>query len=494
MSNNNKNKISQQSRIPGDNGEEQPLLHLPLPPAQELTVFQLDEQKREKNRQYKAKSRNKLGWQEIESRANGGILFEEKPIEFIINDPKEGKVKGKLIWKKGLQTTQVTDLKKYGPLKKDMKNCVIVKPDGDNINRVAIPQGHIKQTKMVIFKLPNQNVGCLVEQYVGGKVADNGIVYSLIKWGDFEYHWVALDNIYEVENRRHAKRTTHYLGHEDNKKSKVPGNQGPPDMDNDSKNVLGQLYEEAKNEIVHNFDCDGRIDMLGIRLSNKTCHGPNAQKKKRDINLLLQSTLLHDTLMGNIHGRLPAVSLLAGYADPSKPLEPNLYLDELVALAPTKDNRITELGNRVTFDTVIEGNSKQQMKEEKKEEKKKTPECSQDGCTTQAHSNTNFVFCQRHDPEKMMCSDCEKYQARRRGGVCNKCFDKKPIDDTELFCQGCADGGKKIKPRKVGGFCKSCIQEKKRRMCQKCNIRPQWKEKLCYKCFNQSKNMGEKME
>ena len=45
MSNNNKNKISQQSRIPGDNGEEQPLLHLPLPPAQELTVFQLDERR-----------------------------------------------------------------------------------------------------------------------------------------------------------------------------------------------------------------------------------------------------------------------------------------------------------------------------------------------------------------------------------------------------------------------------------------------------------------
>ena len=79
MSNNNKNKISQQSRIPGDNGEEQPLPHLPLPPAQELTVFQVDEQKREKNRQYKAKSRNKIGWQKIESRANGGILFEEKP-------------------------------------------------------------------------------------------------------------------------------------------------------------------------------------------------------------------------------------------------------------------------------------------------------------------------------------------------------------------------------------------------------------------------------
>jgi hypothetical protein len=264
-------------------------------------------------------------------------------------------------------------------------------------------------------------------------------------------------------------------------------------MDNDSTNVLDKLYEEAKNEIVHNLDCDGRIDMTGIRLSNKTSHGPNAtsngpyaQKKKRDINLLLQSTLLQDTLMGRISGRLPAVSLLAGAADPSKPLEPGLYLPSLVALAPTRDNRITELGNRVTFDTVIEGNSNQPMKEEKKEEKKKTPECSTEGCTTNAHSDSSFVYCQRHNPEKKMCIDCDKYFARRKGGVCNQCFKQKPIDDTELFCQGCAELGKKIKPRKVGGFCKSCIQEKRGRMCQKCNISPQWKERLCYKCFHQT--------
>ena len=458
--------------------------------AQELTACQ---QKREKNRQYQAKSRIKKGWQTIESRANAGILFEAKSIEYIINEPKEGKVKDRLIWKKGIQTTQVADLKKYGPLRNDMKNCVIVIPDDGDINRVAIPQGHIKETKFVSYKLPHQTQGCLVEQYVGGKKADNGIVYSLIKWGDFEYHWVALDYIYEVENRRNTKRTTHYLGQEGNKKSKVASNQGPPDMDNDSTNVLDKLYEEAKNEIVHNLDCDGRIDMTGIRLSNKTSHGPNAtsngpyaQKKKRDINLLLQSTLLQDTLMGRISGRLPAVSLLAGAADPSKPLEPGLYLPSLVALAPTRDNRITELGNRVTFDTVIEGNSNQPMKEEKKEEKKKTPECSTDGCTTNAHSDSSFVYCQRHNPEKKMCIDCDKYFARRKGGVCNQCFKQKPIDDTELFCQGCAELGKKIKPRKVGGFCKSCIQEKRGRMCQKCNISPQWKERLCYKCFHQT--------
>lgn len=452
--------------------------------AQELTACQLVEQTREKNRQYKAKSREKIGWQTIETRANDGVLFEAKSIEYIINEPKEGKVEEKLVWKKGIQTTRVADLKKYGPLKNNMKNCVIVQPDDGGTNRVAIPQGHIKEKKSVHYKSPEQTEGTMVEQFVGGKEADNGIVYSLIKWGR-EYHWVVFDHINQVPNTRRQKRTNSHLGQEGNKKSKVAGNQGPPDMDNnDSKNVLIKLYKEAKNEIVHNLDCDGRIDMTGIRLSNKTCHGPNAQKKKRDINLLLQSTLLHDTLMGRISGRLPAVSLLAGAADPSKPLQPGLYLPSLVALAPTRDNRITELGNRVTFDTVIEGNSNQPMKEEKKEEKKKTPECSIDGCTTKAHSNTSFVYCQRHDPEKKMCIDCDNYFARRKGGLCNECFNKKTINDTEFFCQGCAELGKKIKPRKVGGFCKSCIQEKKRRMCQKCNLSPQWKEKLCYKCFH----------
>lgn len=83
--------VAQQSRIPcpGDDGEEQPPLPLPLPPAQELTVCQLKEEKKRKNREYQQKSRAKKGWQEIEKRANDGILFEAIQIEFITNEPKE---------------------------------------------------------------------------------------------------------------------------------------------------------------------------------------------------------------------------------------------------------------------------------------------------------------------------------------------------------------------------------------------------------------------
>jgi len=42
--------VAQQSRIPcpGDDGEEQPPLPLPLPPAQELTVCQLEEEKEQR--------------------------------------------------------------------------------------------------------------------------------------------------------------------------------------------------------------------------------------------------------------------------------------------------------------------------------------------------------------------------------------------------------------------------------------------------------------
>ena len=480
--------VAQQSRIPcpGDDGEEQPPLPLPLPPAQELTVCQLKEEKKRKNREYQQKSRAKKGWQEIEKRANDGILFEAIQIEFITNEPKEGKVTDRLIWKKGVQTTQVTNLKKFGPLKNDMTNGVIVQTDGEDNNRVAIPQGHIKEIKMVMFKLPGQTEGCMAEQHVGGKKADNGIVYSLIKWGN-EYMWVAKDCIYEVESRRQSKRTKR-LGHEDNETSKITGsNQGPPDMANDSKNVLDKMFKEARDGIMNNRDCDGRIDLMAIRLSNKLCPGPTAKKKKRDINLLLQSNLLQETLMGRINGTLPAIScLVAGAEDPSNPLGPGEYLAELVALAPTRGRRITELGKRVTFDEVIEGKINQPIKDNK-EQKKKTPECSHEGCTTKAHGSTNFLYCQRHNPSPRMCVDCNDNQARRKGGLCNKCFDKTPQDDNLLICQGCVLLGKKKKPRNVGGFCTSCIQgyNGKKRTCQSQNCnRPQFKKQVCYKCFH----------
>jgi hypothetical protein len=307
-----------------------------------------------------------------------------------------------------------------------------------------------------------------------------------------EFHWVAHDHIYEVEERRHSKKTKR-LGHEDNETSKITGHQGPPDIDNDSKNVLDKIYKEGKNEIMNNSNCDGRIDVTGVRLSNKLCPGPNAQKKKRDINLLLQSNLLQETLRGHISGRLPAISLLAGAEDPSKPLEPEDYLASLVALAPTRENRITELGNRVTFDTVIEGGINQPMKEKKEQKKNKTPECSKEGCTTKAHGNTQFLYCLRHNPNPKMCTNCNDNQARRKGGLCNKCFNKTPKDDNALICQGCVGLGNKRKPRKVGGFCTSCIQENngKKPHCRKCNS-PRFRGQLCWRCFHEKEEEGDK--
>ena len=97
MSDNNTNKgfpsVAQQSRIPcpGDDGEEQPPLTLPLPPAQELTVCQLEEERKRKNREYQQKSRAKRGWEEIEKRANDGILFEA--IRLSLSPTNQRKVK-----------------------------------------------------------------------------------------------------------------------------------------------------------------------------------------------------------------------------------------------------------------------------------------------------------------------------------------------------------------------------------------------------------------
>jgi len=210
------------------NNQEQP--QLPPPLLQEQNVDESKEQKRMRDREYKRKSRTKQKWKKIEERASSGIKFEERQIEFIVSQPTEGKVTDPIIWETGILKTPPMDLSK-NTSRKDMTNGVIVQPTNDPNNRVAIPQGHIKEIKMVQYKTPQQTNGTPVEQYVGGRMADNGIVYSLIKWGDKEFHWAPLDHIHEVEEKRQSKRTKR-LGHDDNETSKITGNQGPPDIVN----------------------------------------------------------------------------------------------------------------------------------------------------------------------------------------------------------------------------------------------------------------------
>ena len=464
------------------NNQEQP--QLPPPLLQEQNVDE-KEQKRMRNREYKRKSRTKQKWKKIEERASSasGIKFEEREIEFIVSQPTEGKVTDPIIWETGILKTPPMDLSK-DTSRNDMTNGVIVQPKNDPNNRVAIPQGHIKEIKMVQYILPQQTNGTPVVQYVGGRMADNDIVYSLIKWGDKEFHWVPLDHIHEVEEKRQSKRTKR-LGHDDNETSKITGNQGPPDIVNvQHQALLKTMYEKAENEINDSNSCDGRIDVTSIRLTNGPT-GPKEQKGKHDFNLLLQSNLLLQTLRGRISGKLPAISLLAGAADPSKPLEPEEYPRTLVALAPTRDNRITKLGYRATFDNLIEGIIQPIKEEEKEQKNNKTPECSEEGCTTKAHGNTQFKYCLKHNPNPKMCDSCNQRQARRKGGLCDPCFSKTPMDDSVLYCQGCFTLGFKRKPRKVGGFCATCIQVNngKKLLCKQCNRRPRFMQQLCYSCF-----------
>jgi hypothetical protein len=127
-----------------------------------------------------------------------------------------------------------------------------------------------------------------------------------------------------------------------------------------------------------------------------------------------------------------------------------------------------------------------------KRSKQEKPKCSHPGCY-KFQSRMHYPFCSTHKQNPRMCKKCQKYESRRRGGLCKGCFNKSNSAEELSEAKRCIDCKLRFS-RQIGARCQECIKDGYG-LCLNCHERKrQRKGGLCVKCFKEKRFDEDKEE
>ena len=353
-------------------------------------------------------------------------------------------------WQSATQVSEAGEVKPYGEKKKNtVKNASIVRYENYKfgyveVNLVMRAQNVAVQCYQKTRGLNTKNDLAFVGQMMTGECFRDycgGGGFVRVKWPNNEQEWKPLKNLEELK----------YVGRRQRNPSQLysPGNNEKPEyregltraqsLSKGGAQVLEKAWEQT----------GGSPTLNAIWTAKDTCL-PSlncllSSKQRRSKLGLGEEELVHSLL---------AMSLT------------------YEALKEKNNDVVVKL-----YEVLNEAEHKEKITHPKRGGR---PLCKKMKCNTPARFGD--IHCLKHSQkEPKLCNKCLERKQRRKGGLCERCFSKKP-EINNHWCIIC----RVRESREVGGRCGQCILDKKevKRLCSSCfKNQPHRKGGLCDTCF-----------
>ena len=398
-------------------------------------------QKRKRDREKQLRCRTKKHYQGVIADLNKDDQYHQKQIAWY---PKtEGsplRISANVTRKRGLQLSEEGESRAYCARTKQKKVVVVKCKESDTPELIGVHQirrnepCNVKEIKM------GQEKGHLATVVTGEfplTVGGRSCV-RLVMWPSGEYWWLQPDEIKPLVGETRKKDSTKFYwpGEEetclDRKKSlkmDLKGGDAVFPVTGTPGDCLEEAMKVAKETVVFkNGSCDVSMaikcgmSMIPKKIPSKKMKTMSEESIKT-VEKLLDLSLTYSFLRQegpNVRGKISAFDELLG-ADVSGDANYAKSLADLIAMK--------EHGGAVPalkLAVMNEGGGKQK--------RRKTPD--------------------------KKCTNCKKRGARRKGLLCNPCFEAlNPPAEGDKWCRVCGPFGYKNKPRQRGGRCSDCIRQ-----------------------------------
>lgn len=480
-------------------------------------------QKKEDARKRAKRSYEKLQYEkQFPKLNNGNSMLKPKKIQFIDGQPVPGQclATSQIKWRDANQMTCSGNVVcPYTRGKEILENHVIaVLPNG---SYKAIEEGRIRldPQPQVTYRSYHMKAGTLVKQHTRGcSGRGNNKQYCLIRYENNQYQWVPEEEIIQTEEgrRRNIRKPKFYQNQSQNGDLHYK----PQNDDNAAREgehvpfvIPAHQYPRFKKIWSTAKSLVGIEPSISSAVTEALFEHPvregTGEEGTPNIKIMTETSLLYERLREKIEGKYPPLEDVIGgeleyVAGMSNLVRnghvlgregSNVMVRQLLQLSSADAKE--EEGKTPTRDEGGEGDSLAQSKKNKSDEdlapqhdwKQKQPQkviknmCHHPGCSTPAHSST-LPHCKRHSKRpKLLCVNCQKCQAKRKGKLCEACFQK--LHPNESLCRHCSLMGYARKPRMFGGLCNKCIKDgvKDERKCVDCHKRPRTRRGgRCYFC------------
>lgn len=383
----------------------------------------------------------------------------------------EGDKNGK--WKKATQLSKIGDIKPYATKwapQKEIPNSIVVRFSDTNLLG-SIQECCVKRDIGCYLNSSNQNkCGVMVKQRTGilfQSKGDKGWVRG--EYSNGQQHWYRPSQLtdasnYAEQNTRCRAPPIKYKpgdGHMEN---------CPPEQTLERLNqedVASKTFKHVYQNILGKLD-DNNPNSHEVAIDSVLQDLLSEEKSVGDLDLfkgLAHTSLIYDILSGNVSARLIP------------------QWDQVILL---EEQNAKKLGGE------REGGGEGVDRGSNDEEggREEVGNFNESGISKYMIDIQNRVLeisnakkTQRTKPMQTLkpakkCKRCKKRQARRRGGLCRKCFKEAGVT-LEKKCWSCLVRP----PRQIGGKCKSCSSRKDDRKCLECKERPRrYADNLCYGC------------
>ena len=429
--------------------------------------------------QRKRRERKNKHYGEQANKLNRGKEFQQYSAKWILQLPNGEKKVTSPTFIEGMVLSEPGNVEMYGRKNDTLEDVVIVKCHAQSNGRKDVQQPIAEpiQIGRICFSAPIQayNKHCSVLQLTGSCSAPDGVRYVLIKFESCkETWWVPESDVspQTVSRQRRSLKKVNYYTCKDDSDAKPPSDSAgcsskprcSPAGKSDHRlkksqhvNLLTKVHEEALKSLRENHRNNGNLTIPTATTDAVESLDPKDKNKlHKDTCDLVQFSLLYSAvrMSGNM----------------------------LVGIENLRQTCITE---RATSEELasLKSNTVRYV-------------CRAAGCSTDAHSRSNFHFCCKHWEHKK-CPKCNMRDSKRKGGLCNACFkeEMESVPSQDKLCVYCSKFGRANKPVKLRGLCKHCLEDKiqLRRVipCADCGKnRPQRQGRICESCYKKRHPLG----
>lgn len=429
-----------------------------------------------------------------------------------------GRTKVPIVWQEGYRRSDVGKMSEYGKPSEVMQEAVVVMPLPGGAGGAAetfgprrvLDYNRVKLAPGVLcyMKMSFQAEGCPCRRITGMIPGPAGTKYCLVEFENKETWWASEHEIIPAREGKRERRevnrldlsaeSTFDINNTGEDRKKYHTLQGPKE-----EGMLSKAIAEAETFMkAQESPCIEAAAAGALSCRRNADLAPS-------ILALTRANMLFKLLWGgyeneNIKARWTITSemqcgmKIPELADAFTAENPDETRTAIIHTLRTTDKLAEKSWHEVLFDEPAPGAGDKEAKrgEDDPSQKKKAarPTCCFENCTTPAHTTSGKLqLCALHYKDRKKCAKCHTRDRRRKGGLCEQCYEP-PDSKDGLYCQYCLDFGHKRQPRKVGGMCQHCIAEgrKRDRKCIECKqSQRKHRGKLCHKCYHsksQTKN------